>query len=415
MAHSPAALVLCWHHLHPPQGGAALRNWQNVRALAERGPVDVLSVGAGQQGPPPAPVRAWQHFDPEVLPPEQGLRAALQRRSWWLRPCTHPWSEALWREPIVSAVRAQLARGDIGLVVLEELWFQRFLPLAHRQGSALVFDAHNVEGRLRGELALPDASLLARTRARRLTAQVRALERDLVARADQTWCCSELDAGQLASLRRPPRSLHVVPNTIDVEHYERVRADTVDAAHAAASPVIAFVGAYSYGPNETAARLLIEDVLPALRAARGDVRLLLVGRDPPPWMQAVAGARPEVIVTGAVADVRPYLAQASVIAVPLTHGSGTRLKLLEAFAAGRPVVSTAKGAEGLDARHGEELVLCEPAGFPAAILALLADPARAARLARNALAFVESRYSWPVARARIHAALDELARTRTGP
>ena len=410
---SHASLVLTWHRLHPPQGGAALRNWQNVRALAELGPVDVVSIGAGPGGPPPPPVRRWTHFDLARLPAARGPLAELRRRSWWIRPCAHPWSMALWHAEIVAEVKRMVQTGGSELVVLEELWFHPYCELIRRLGCRTIFDAHNVEGPLRKELASAELGFVARLRNRRLTRQVFALERDLVRRADQTWCCSAVDAGNLGCGARGQR-VHVIPNTVDVEHYRPVRDGSLapPSAPRQRAPVIAFVGAYAYPPNEMAARILVQQVLPALEREHADVSLLLVGRDPTAWMLEAARTRRGVRVTGAVADVRPHLAEASVVAVPLTQGGGTRLKILEAFAARRPVVSTPKGAEGLDAVNGQHLLLREIDGFAGAILALLSDPTACTGLTERALAFVEQHHSWPVAAARVGAAVTELLQPR---
>lgn len=407
---SRASLVLTWHRLHPPQGGAALRNWQNVRALAELGPVDVVSIGPGQGGPPPPPVRRWLHFDLERLPVQRGPLARVRRAAWWVRPRVHPWSMALWHEEIIAGVTELARTGHSELAVLEELWFQPYCALAQQLGCRTIFDAHNVEALLRRELTPPGTQgVIERLRARRLASQVAALEQDLVRRADQVWCCSALDARLLARDGADSSRVHVVPNTVDFDHYGPVRDGSLaPSAPADAGPVIAFVGAFSYAPNEIAARLLVNEILPAVERELGPVSLLLVGRDPTPWMLEAACSRRGVHVTGPVPDVRPYLARADVIAVPLTLGGGTRLKILEAFAAGRAVVSTPKGAEGLDALDGEHLYLREIEGFARALVELLSFPATAAALAQHALAFVEEHHSWPSAARRIRAALAEL-------
>lgn len=300
--------------------------------------------------------------------------------------------------------------GKSELAVLEELWFQPYCALTQQLGCHTIFDAHNVEGELRRELAAPGAGLVERLRTRRLTSQVVALERDLLRRADQTWCCSADDARRLTSQAEAGREVRVIPNTVDVEHYRPVREGPLGPPSDARTrgPVVAFVGAYAYAPNEDAARSLVHEILPALQRERADVSVLLVGRDPTTWMLEAARRNPRVRVTGAVPDVRPYLAEASVVAVPLTHGGGTRLKILEAFAAQRPVVSTPKGAEGLAALDGEHLLLREVDAFAGAILELLADPAAAASRTRRALALVEREYSWAVAAARIRSAVAEL-------
>ena len=111
-----------------------------------------------------------------------------------------------------------------------------------------------------------------------------------------------------------------------------------------------------------------------------------------------------------VPEIGPYLERASLLAVPLDSGGGTRLKILEAFAAGLPVVSTAVGAEGIDARHDEHLLLAERDRFAAMLLEAFADPARTTRLATAARALARAQYDWPMVGARACDAVLDLVR-----
>jgi len=141
---------------------------------------------------------------------------------------------------------------------------------------------------------------------------------------------------------------------------------------------------FDFWRNEEAARLLLDDVLPHVP----DATLTLVGMSPPEWLRERASE--QVHVTGPVPDIRPYLAAAAVMPVPLMAGAGTRLKVLEAFAVGLPVVSTAKGVEGLALQPGEHYVQAETAPeFVAALEQLRAEPARADRLVTDARAWVQ--------------------------
>lgn len=404
------SLVLTRHPPYPPMGGAALRNWQTVHALGALGPVDVLSIGSGPCEPPPAPVREWRHFELPELQASRSRRDRVLAKAWWIRSLAHPAADALWHPRVARAIEALVSERRPDVVVLEELWLQPYLALLRRHDCRTVFDAHNVEGALREQIAAGSepGSLRARIRARHLLARVHALERDMVDHTDQTWACSETDARLLRAHGTKGRAVHVVPNTVDVDHYRSVREHSIEppVGLPEGSELIAFFGAYSYGPNEAAARILVDRILPRVQETRKDAALLLVGRDPTPWMTAQAAERPDLLVTGSVPDVRPYLAAARVAAVPLTTGGGTRLKILEAFAAGLPVVSTAKGVEGIDAVDGVHLHIRElDAGFDEAVAALLSDPGEASAMTRQALALVDERYSWRAATALVHAAL----------
>jgi glycosyltransferase involved in cell wall biosynthesis len=145
----------------------------------------------------------------------------------------------------------------------------------------------------------------------------------------------------------------------------------------------------NHPPNADGIAWFVREVWPQTP----DARLLVVGRDPPESVLRLASDR--IAVTGAVPDVAPYFARATAVIVPLLSGGGTRLKILEAFAAGRAVVSTSIGAEGLEVSDGRHLLLADGAhAFAEATGRLLADPELRARLAAEARKLVQERYDW---------------------
>jgi polysaccharide biosynthesis protein PslH len=148
-----------------------------------------------------------------------------------------------------------------------------------------------------------------------------------------------------------------------------------------------------WGPNDDAARWLCRDIWPRVVHEVPDAKLLLVGRDPSAAVRSFGG--PNVEVTGTVPDVTPYLRRARVGLAPLRAGGGSRLKVLEALDAGRPVVATTKGIEGLEDLVGNGVVVADEAHDVAeAIAALLNDPTRAEAIGREGRAAVTQRYTW---------------------
>ena len=157
---------------------------------------------------------------------------------------------------------------------------------------------------------------------------------------------------------------------------------------------LVFTGSLDWFPNEDCIVHFGEVVFPRIREAVPDVSLTVVGRNPGPRVQRLA-AIPGVRVTGTVQDVRPYVAAATLCVVPLRVGGGTRLKIFEALAMGKAVVSTTVGAEGLPLVPGRHFVQAdEPAEFANAVVALLRDPARRKALGSAGRRLVEERYSW---------------------
>ncbi len=157
---------------------------------------------------------------------------------------------------------------------------------------------------------------------------------------------------------------------------------------------LVFLGSMDWMPNIDGAHWFLSEVLPLIRAKQPQVRIALVGRNPPPSLAALA-QDPSITVTGTVPDVRPYLWESAVSIVPLRVGGGTRLKIFEAMAAGTPVVSTTIGAEGLPVKHGETIRIADTAPqFAAECLELLQNVNARTTLAEKGLHLIQANFSW---------------------
>lgn len=227
------------------------------------------------------------------------------------------------------------------------------LPLAPPKQLAVDFDdiESNVTARL---LRQPDRQrgieqtlLLKLDRAETLRLEQRALMR-----ASLVSVCSGTDAHALEA-RGPRASIRVQPNSF-------VALDALPPRPPAPPLRLLFIGTMTYGPNEDAAIYFCEKILPLVRQPLdGAVRLAIVGKGPSARVCTLA-KEDLVHVTGGVPEVEPYYAEADVVVVPIRYGGGTRIKILEALALGRPVVSTTIGAEGLDLRNEEDILLGNP-------------------------------------------------------
>lgn len=212
-----------------------------------------------------------------------------------------------------------------------------------------------------------------------------------IARSSAVTAASSEDAAAISERHGSP--CLVVPNTV------ALRADGARRGPARPVATILFIGNLTYGPNVDAAGWLVEEILPALRSRhRSPLQALLVGPHHPGGRLGSLARREGVTVTGFVEDLSPLYAGASLLLAPLRTGAGTRTKLLEAFAHEVPVVTTPIGAAGLAVCDAEHLLLGSTAEELAdAAASLLADPARAARIAAAALDLVRSRYAPAVA------------------
>jgi glycosyltransferase involved in cell wall biosynthesis len=199
---------------------------------------------------------------------------------------------------------------------------------------------------------------------------------------------SERDKQVLAA-DLPLTDFKVIPNGVDCTYFSSNGHETEPQ-----QPALIFTGTINYHPNTDGLKYFLEDVFPLIRQQVPDVKFYIVGRQPPPEIQRYDQS-PNIIVTGGVDDTRPYFEKATVVVVPLRIGGGTRLKLLEAMAMGKPVVSTSIGAEGTAVTPGQNIMLAdEPGSFAQATVALLKKAALRKHLAVEGRKLVEEKYDW---------------------
>ena len=216
-------------------------------------------------------------------------------------------------------------------------------------------------------------------------------EQATVARFDHVIAVSEHDK-QLMSAWVDPHRVTVVPTGVDTEQYSPAKTAITE------KPLAVFVGAMDWEPNVDAVKYFCADIWPQVRAKIPEARFRIVGRNPDHRVKALAGDSVEV--TGRVPSVVEHLQEAAVVVVPLRVGGGTRLKIYEAMAVGKAVISTTVGAEGLDVQDGTDIVISDTAGcFSESLARLLQDASDRARLGRAARATAE-RYGWPFVGAR---------------
>jgi glycosyltransferase involved in cell wall biosynthesis len=200
-----------------------------------------------------------------------------------------------------------------------------------------------------------------------------------------------VSAADAAALRElvPDLPVTVVPNGIDTTTYK-----PTEQAGETEPRTLVFTGTMDFRPNVDAVLWFARQVLPRVREQAPDARFLIVGQRPHRRLDELR-ADPAITLTGRVDDVRPYIARAAAYVAPLRIGGGTRLKLLEAMAMGKAIVSTRLGAEGYPVSDRQQLMLADaPDEFAAAVVNLLREPRRREALGQTARAFVEQKYDW---------------------
>ena len=357
----------------PPNSGDKRRTLGLVRALRRHGEVTLCAFETPDDDA--APLRA-EGIDVRSVPLQRSVRGLLDG----LRVGQSITAARFWDRRLAATVREAVAEGtDVTLV-----GHVQFMPYAPggRRGTYVV-DMQNIESSLAGRIAASAKGV----RKVAWAAEAWALRRleSRTRRADVVSVVSDLDRDTLSGIVDHPRVL-VVPNAWDEP----------DPLPPAQDPVVSFVALLSWGPNVEAAVWFAREVWPRVVEAVPGARLQLVGRNPAPAVQALAG--PTVEVTGTVPDLAPWYQRTRVALAPLLTGGGSRMKILESLAVGRPVVATAIGAEGLEDLVGRGVVVADdPAAMAQEITALLTDPGRATELGLAGARAVGEDHSWTAA------------------
>jgi glycosyltransferase involved in cell wall biosynthesis len=205
---------------------------------------------------------------------------------------------------------------------------------------------------------------------------------------EQFDCCLAVSEDERRELigANPKLSVEVVPNGVDTVEHQLLPDE-------ANSPAVIFVGNMDYRPNVDAVTFFCRDILPRIRSSFPDLEMWIVGLNPRDEVKQLEGRG--VHVTGRVDDVQPYYQRSTVCVVPLRAGGGTRLKILESMALGRPVVSTTVGCEGLDITDGEHLFVADsPELFAEKTIRLLKEDRLRYGMSERARQLVERRYDW---------------------
>jgi sugar transferase (PEP-CTERM/EpsH1 system associated) len=213
-------------------------------------------------------------------------------------------------------------------------------------------------------------------------------ERETCRRFDTVIAVSKEDCEQMRK-EYAIDNVFEVPTGVDTDFFTPSGREMIDAHN------VVFTGSMDWLPNEDAIRYYTDQILPLIRRLLPDVTITVVGRNPYPRLLELSQKDPAIIVTGRVEDVRPYVERAAAYVVPLRIGGGTRLKIYEAMAMEKAIVSTSIGAEGLPVTDGKELFIADtPEKFAAAVVNLLTNPSLAKDVGQRARQTVVEKFGW---------------------
>ncbi|HWP82713.1 MAG TPA: glycosyltransferase family 4 protein [Bacteroidota bacterium] len=388
----------------PVQFGGAIRIFYLLKSLAERHEVTVLAYGSDDEA--------------------KSLHAALGPNVCRIVTVPHPWTRLYRRtaqlyslcthhsffhwiahsREMQEAINETVARQPFDLIQIE------FTPMGCFElgSNALkLLDAHNVEYLHYQRMASNGHTLLRSFFYYREYQKLYREELSTAARFDALLVTSEKDK-EVFDRDLPGLPKFTIQNGVDPEYFHPSE-QTVEP-HS-----LVFTGMMGYVPNYDGIMHFLDRIFPLILKEVPNAKAYIVGKRPPEKLLRRASGN--VIVTGHVNDVRPYVWNAAVYVVPLRMGSGTRLKVLEAFAMKKPIVTTSIGSEGIDTRHEEScLIADDPYSFAQAVLELFRNPALGCRLSENGFALMWSKYRWSVIGEELNRLYQSLVKSRSrGP
>ena len=384
----PKLLFLAHRIPYPPHKGEKLRAYHLIKGLAER--YDVF-LGAPVDDPDD-----WQHrhalddictetciADGRGRSRQRAAAASLLRRE--------SVSFSYFRHPsIMEWVRDITTAHHFDAVILYSSGTMPYLEALGSDPDALIVDFVDVDSEKWRVLGETQKGIMGRVYAREAV-MLRAAEKALGELADASLLVTEAEAALFRDVTGVTAGVCAIGNGVDLSQWED--ADALPSPYPDDNRKrIIFTGAMDYVPNVEAVSWFADQVMPHLRAAQRDVTFVIAGSNPSRAVHALA--RRDIEVTGRVPDMRPYLTHAACAVAPLQLARGVQNKVLEAMAAGTPVVTTRAALEGIDAGGDSVSVATTGAEFATAIMTLMDDPIRAQTQSSNARAVIETLYGW---------------------
>jgi glycosyltransferase involved in cell wall biosynthesis len=396
---------------YPPKGGNTQRSYNLLAQLGARHEIHLLAMRPKPAASPEAatgiatPALGRHCASVEIIDHTGATRPAKLARLAATSVLTgQPMTVTLFRSAEARGrFRDLLARVPFDVVHFDSISLAEYVPLAGALPTAMTHhgaEAWMIKRRIRNERSL----------ARRAFFGVEWLalarvERRTLPRVGVNLVCSALDQRLLGETIGQEARYAVVENGVDVDYF-RPQPPTGGRS-------LIFAGRLDQYSNRDAILHFMATAWPIVAARFPDVSIRIIGLNPPEHLRTLAAADPRIQVLGFVDDVRPHFAASAVALCPIRDGGGTRVKVLDALALGRPLVATTIGCEGLDVEPDRHVLIGDtPETFAAQIGRLFEDPALGARLAREGRAQVEARYAWPALGARFAAALEGVAATR---
>ena len=297
-------------------------------------------------------------------------------------------SAKYWDDKAGELIRETIARRRPEIVEFHHLNTAIYRNFA---GSVpTILREHNVEYKVWERHAESASTWVERTYAKWTAPRVKRYEAEATSRFDRCIVVSQTDAAHLRKVS-PRARIEMIPSGVDTEYFHPL-LDVPDEPLS-----MTLTGSFDWKPKQQSLSKLIREIFPRIRAKVPEAKLYVVGKGVPEHLRRIARETPGITVTGRVEDVRPYIARSALLLNYLESGGGIALKILEAMAMRKPVLSNSLGSEGIDAEPGREVALADgPEKFAEAACYLLANAAARRALAENAYQKILESYSWDV-------------------
>lgn len=377
---------------HPPHGGALQRSFNLLREISKKNTVHLLALN-----------------QKAILPDEKSVSESIEalnkycktikvfkipsdfsKIKWYLllflnlfslTPFTVWWFRS--RE-LADEIKKKIQSNCFDLIHLDTIDLAQYANLAPNIPKAL--NHHNVESILLLRRSANEKNPLIKLYLYLQGHKLRRYEKNVVGKIDVNLTVSESDKENLHE-QVPNGRFEVVPNGTDISYFAPVK--DIDAKE------LVFIGGMNWYPNRDAMIYFSDKIYPLIKREVPEVVMNIIGQDPPREIEQLAKRDTSLKIYGFVKDVRDYISRSAVYVVPMRVGGGTRLKILDAFACGKALVSTSVGCEGIDVTPGENILIGDsPAEFAEQVIKLLEDHKLRAKLEINARKLVEEKYTW---------------------
>jgi len=393
---------LCWIKAGgfvPLEFGGRIRSFQMVRELARRHAVTVLTFYPGvadDRHSELAPLFEELITVPLNLPQKRSRAEYLDYLRLLLAP--HAYSmQKYYRPELRRAVSQLFSRKSFDAIICDFVYPAGVLDWEAKTPTILF--THNVEAEVWERQYQVSSNPLSKLAFWLEYKRLLRAERYYAQRSAHVLAVSESNREFFGRYVGGAEKVSLIPTGVDTDYFH-------PAPESPEQRSLVFTGSMDWVPNHDAMEYFYRDIFPLIRREEPDVDMWMVGRNPPASLVRLVENDPKVHVTGRVEDVRPFMSRSSVFVLPMRTGSGTRLKVLEAMASGKAIVSTPIGAEGLPVTDGENIILADsPREFAQSVVTLIRDSASRRRLEINARALSESGLSWRAAAVRLEAAV----------